>query len=82
VNVESDTAEARAARPYPYLTATVDRDGTFRIDDVPTGKYALTVYFLRDRARRLRNHRFEVPSTVGDSEAKPVDLGMLRLEKR
>jgi protocatechuate 3,4-dioxygenase beta subunit len=80
VNVASDAAETRAASPY--LTATVDRDGTFRIDDVPAGKYSLSVQFQRDGAGHLRNHRFEVPSTEGDSIAKPVDLGMLRLEKR
>jgi len=80
VNVESDAAETRAGRPS--LTATVDRDGTFRIDDVPAGEYSLSVQFQRDGAGHTRNHRFEVPSTEGDSTAKPVDLGILRLEKR
>ena len=37
----------------PYLTATVDRDGKFRIDDVPAGHYSLSVRFDRDDAGRL-----------------------------
>ncbi|APZ94454.1 M56 family metallopeptidase [Fuerstiella marisgermanici] len=30
---------------YPTIMATVDRDGSFRIDDVPSGRYVLSVYF-------------------------------------
>lgn len=30
---------------FPTIMATVDRDGSFRIDDVPSGRYVLSVYF-------------------------------------
>ena len=48
VTVQSDATEDRAAGPY--FTATVDRDGKFRIDDVPAGDYSLSVRFQRDDA--------------------------------
>jgi beta-lactamase regulating signal transducer with metallopeptidase domain len=65
------------------FTATVDRDGKFRIDDVPTGGYSLTVSFFQgDGAGRLQAHGFTVPSAEVDRSAEPVDLGTLVLEKR
>ena len=64
----------------PYLTASVDRDGTFRIDDVPAGRYSLDVRFDRDNAGRLLNHPLEVPPPGGDAAGLPVDLGTLRLK--
>jgi hypothetical protein len=60
----------------------VDRDGQFRIDDVPAGDYSLRVQFQRDEAGQLRNHHFKVPSLEDELAGKPVDLGILRLEKR
>ena len=69
--------DARAAGPY--LTASVDRDGNFRIDDVPEGDYSLSVHFQRDDAGQLRNHPFEVPTRVGDAAGKPVDVGTSKL---
>jgi RNA polymerase sigma factor (sigma-70 family) len=61
-----------------YITASIDRDGTFRIDDVPAGKYMLDVRFDRDDAGHLRNHPLEVPAAKGEA---PIDLGILKLEK-
>jgi hypothetical protein len=61
-----------------YLTATVDREGRFRIDDVPPGGYLLDVRFNRDDAGHLWNRRFEVPK----SEGAAIDLGTLKLERR
>jgi beta-lactamase regulating signal transducer with metallopeptidase domain len=80
VEVQPGEQEDRATRPG--FTATVDRDGSFRIDDVPAGNYSLSVQFQRDDAGRLSNHRFSVPAQQGDLAAQPVDLGTLRLEKR
>lgn len=80
VTVEPDKTEARTASPH--YTATVDRDGTFRIDDVHAGNYSLSVRFERDDAGRLLNHPFIAPSAEGDQSIQPVDLGVLTLEKR
>ncbi len=65
-----------------FLGSAVDRDGAFRIDDAPAGDYSLSVSFARQTALRLMNHRFTVPAPAGDAAAKPVDLGVLKLEKR
>jgi beta-lactamase regulating signal transducer with metallopeptidase domain len=64
-----------------YFTASVDHDGTFRIDDVPPGDYSLSARLERDQPGRLRNHRFTVSPGNGDLPAQPVDLGVLTLEK-
>jgi hypothetical protein len=61
----------------PHLTATVDREGRFRIDDVPAGAYLLSVRFDRDATGHLWDHRLKVPPSDGPT----VDLGTLRLEK-
>jgi protocatechuate 3,4-dioxygenase beta subunit len=66
----------------PRFTVSVDRDGKFRIDDVPAGDYAMTVRVDRDDPGQLQNHRLQVPAVEGDPAAQPVDLGTLRLEKR
>ena len=77
ITVKSDNP---AARPdQPYFTVTVDRDGRFRIDDVPAGNYSLSVRFMRDDVRQLRNQRFVVPSGEGDRAEQPLDLGVLTL---
>ncbi len=64
----------------PYFTASVNRDGTFRIDDVPIGDYTLTVRFSRDAAGKLHSHRFSVPSKDGSNTDHSLDLGVLALE--
>ncbi len=63
------------------MTATVDRDGKFRIDDVPAGNYSLSVRFQRDDAGHLFNQRFAVPPTKEGVSDQPVDLGTLTLQK-
>ncbi|WP_159452171.1 M56 family metallopeptidase [Singulisphaera sp. GP187] len=80
VTAQPDAAEAGVAGPY--LTASVDRDGHFRIDDVPVGTYSLSVRFDRNGAGQLLNHRIEVPAQAGDVAVQAVDLGVLKLEKR
>jgi uncharacterized GH25 family protein len=83
VEVMPGKLEKQAAGPsLAYLRASVDRDGRFWIDDVPAGDYSLGVWFQRDEPGRLRNHRFKVPPPEGELAGKPVDLGILRLEKR
>ncbi len=78
VNVRCSTTSPDGAS-YQF-TATVDRDGSFRIDDVPAGDHALSADFYQgDRAVGLSEHAFTVPPAKDD---KPVDLGTLTLEKR
>ena len=60
----------------------MDRDGKFRIDDVPAGDYSLSVRFMKTPVGYLSDHRFRVPALEGDAAARPVDLGTLKLEKR
>ncbi|QDU47748.1 M56 family metallopeptidase [Gimesia panareensis] len=64
----------------PSFFATVARDGTFRIDDVPPGNYALSVDFYQNRVGRLKNYIFTVPPADQSEPAEPVDLGTLNLE--
>jgi hypothetical protein len=74
-----DTYQALRAI-VPRFTATVARDGTFRIDDVPSGSYVLSVRFSQRRAAgQLREHRFSVPAFDRDELAPLVDLGELQL---
>jgi RNA polymerase sigma factor (sigma-70 family) len=65
-----------------YLMATVARDGSFRIDDVPVGDYILQAMFMQDDVGVLLNHGFKVPHAKNESANEPVDLGALKLQKR
>ena len=58
----------RGRREEPDYTVTVDREGKFRIDDVPAGEYLLSVRFMRD-ARR---------SPVGSSLPRAATRGRCR----
>ena len=62
----------------PYLTATLDREGRFRIDDVPAGSYMLSIHFHRGDMGFPGVLRF----AVTPSEGPPIDLGTLTLQKR
>ena len=66
-----------------YSTATVDRDGRFRIDDLPAGDYGLAASLDQEGGGhfQLGGHRFTVPSAKEGESAQPVDLGTLTLQK-
>lgn len=68
----------------PSFTATVDRDGSFRIDDVPPGNYALDVYFNEQKKAGFPGHLlkyiFTVPPADQSGDPEPVDLGTLTLK--
>jgi hypothetical protein len=64
----------------PYFNVSVDRDGNFRIDDVPPGEYALSVDMDEHAIGLLRDHPFTVPPSDVDQAREPVDLGVLTLE--
>lgn len=65
----------------PYLHATADREGKFRLDDVPAGKYVLVVRFHRGEANQLHALRsFSVPAG-NDKAEQEIDLGEVILER-
>ena len=64
----------------PYIKATVDRDGSFRIDDVPPGDYFLKLSEHRGSPGLLPDVKFTVPTVEEGETAKPVELGTLTLE--
>lgn len=66
----------------PYFTASVDRNGSFRIDDVPAGKYVLSVRFSEHPAGHLSDYRFSLSEASGAAPARPMDLGVLTLQGR
>ena len=60
--------------------ASVDRDGTFRIDNVPPGKFVLSEWSaLREVQLSLTPRSFEVPDFEGDYNETPLDLGEIEL---
>ena len=65
----------------PYLNASADRDGSFRIDDVPAGEYTLMVRFPRNVPGRIVHYRFTIPTMDGNRSDEPLNLGTLTLEK-
>jgi len=67
-------------RLQPYITATVGRDGSFRIDDMPAGDYTLNLRFDREPVGKLSSDRLLVPPADPNHPDKPHDLGTLRLE--
>lgn len=66
----------------PYLQATLNREGTFRIDDAPPGTYSLSVHFYGsdNNPGPLIDYIFTVPPVEQEEEAKSVDLGTLTLK--
>ena len=61
--------------------ATVNREGVFRIDDVPVGKYVLDVWFSQHSAGHLSRYRFSVPEGGKADANLSIDLGVLTLER-
>lgn len=66
------------AEPGMRCMATVARDGTFHLDDLPAGEYRLLVQFSRDPAGHLQDYVFSVPDAK-PGENQPVELGDLTL---
>ncbi|MAG93829.1 MAG: hypothetical protein CMJ48_08785 [Planctomycetaceae bacterium] len=77
-NAYEATTQLRAAAPL--FRATVDRDGTFRIDDMPAGSYSLSLRFSRDAVGRLSSFRFVVPPMNGARSDQRLNLGVLTLQ--
>ena len=77
-------ASHRARDNGPFYYVTVDRDGSFRIDDVQAGDYSLSVRFdnvNNNGPGRILNYRLNVPEMDGGRSDEKLDLGTIRLEK-
>jgi hypothetical protein len=74
-------ASGRGA-PEGRYRASVGRDGTFRIEDMPPGEYTLSVRYDEHVGGFLRDFRFFVPETARDSSSPPLDLGALTLKSK
>ncbi len=73
-------AYEESSNENPYFNVSVDRDGNFRIEDVPPGEYSLSVDMNERPIGQLRDHAFSVPAAEGDAK-EPVELGVLTLER-
>jgi len=58
-----------------FLMASVKKDGTFVLQDLPAGDYALRLFFDDHLPGTISNYKFTVPSTG----TGPVELGELPL---
>lgn len=65
-----------------YFSASIGDDGAFHIDDVPPGNYDLKMWLHDNPAGRLKDVHVYVPPSDGKNATKPIDLGILTLEKK
>jgi hypothetical protein len=71
--------EARKSE-HPQFHASVDRDGTFRIDNVASGTFVLSEWMgLSDFKLAMTPRSIEIPEFEGDYEETPLDLGEIEL---
>ncbi|MBI2824059.1 MAG: carboxypeptidase regulatory-like domain-containing protein [Planctomycetia bacterium] len=70
----------RISNASPYFTATVDREGRFRIDDVPEGDWSVSARFDLEGKMHLPHHRFTMPAIAEGAAEDPLDLGVLGLQ--
>ncbi|QDT40029.1 Regulatory protein BlaR1 [Gimesia alba] len=79
---EYQRANEKLRAETPHLVATMDRDGSFRIDNTPPGTYSMSVYFYEGNQNPgpLIDHIFSVPPAEKNGETEPVDLGTLPLK--
>lgn len=74
-----DAAFTERRHQFPSINASVGRDGTFRIDDVPPGRYLMDVHFTKRGAGALFQFPVDI-SPVDSGPNRPVDLGTVTLE--
>jgi len=72
---------------YLQFTFKINRDGTFRIEDVPAGKYEIYVSIegppwesIQPKDYAGLHEVVEIPGIVGDHSDEPFDLGTLQLK--
>jgi hypothetical protein len=73
-------------RSYQHFPLLLDQaDGTFRVDDVPPGRYELRVSVAASGTPKHEHvggltREFTVPPVPGGQSDEPVDLGVLTVE--
>jgi len=67
-------------QPFLLLQATVDDNGNFSVDDVPVGRYKLSVGFGKSARGEFSSFPVTVPAINEKLSLRPVDLGVLTLE--
>lgn len=60
-----------------YFTASVDKTGLLRIDDVDPGEYVLSIHMIDAQPGQLRAHAVTVPD---EESTDPVDLREIQLQ--
>ena len=81
--VTASNAEKQRIYALPSYEASINRDGTFRLDDLPAGDYELSVFdFDFDRGATLLQYRLIVPAVKGPPLEEPLDLGVLTLKTK
>lgn len=91
---ESKAFEKARWEKYRHYVVVINPDGTFRVEDVPAGKYELRMSVFEpptsgrccgwgELIGRV-SHEFEVPEMPGGRSDEPLDLGtlVLKIEKR
>jgi hypothetical protein len=63
----------------PNYHASIDRDGSFRIDDMLPGKYVVKMRFHDGVEGMLPERIFEVPIVANEDITTSIDLGELRM---
>jgi len=75
--------------PYKVFSLECDKDGSFRVEDVPAGDYCIYVYAYgpppNSRSRwgeriGVLSRPFNIPEMPGGRSDEPLDLGQLELE--
>ncbi len=75
--------------PYRILALEFDKDGSFRVEDVPAGDYYIYVHAYEPppntrtpRGERIGvlTHPFNIPEMPGGRSDEPLDLGILEME--
>jgi hypothetical protein len=82
--VQANWSSVEAAKKGPYFRAYADHNGLFRMDDVPSGDYSVTVGLYdhnNKQVAEIRDYHITVPEMDGGRSDEPLDLGTLRLEK-
>ena len=86
-------ASVELQREYPFgdrqtreFKGSPEKDGSFRIDNVPPGRWALSIdyinYSRENQWRLYLLHHFSVSEPGDEPSPEPLDLGVLTLDAK